>query len=96
MYYDLKFPFKIKEGCLMGIQDDGEQLPLYTQFTMENCKTPIDEQKYNELHEMVRQQMADTLHEDIEMVVCISGEEYEANVDKFDDEDDDEGEEDEC
>lgn len=88
MYYDLKFPFKIKEGCKLGTQEDGEQLPVYTQLTMENCKKPIDEKEYSEMHERMRQQVADLVHEDVEMVVCISGEEYEANVDSEDDDSD--------
>ncbi len=82
MYYDLKFPFKLKEGCLLGIQDDGKQLPVYTLLTMENAKKPIDEKEYSEMHERMRQQVADMAQEDIEMVVCISGEEYEANVEQ--------------
>ena len=87
MYFDLRFPFKIKEGCAMGIQEDGEQLPLYTQLTIEKCKNPTNEQEYSEMHERLRQQMADLLHEDVEMVICISGEEYEANVDEESEED---------
>jgi len=66
----------------MGTQEDGEQLPIYTQLTMENCKNPIDEKGYNEMHERMRQQIGDLLHEDVEMVTCITGEEYEANVDE--------------
>ena len=66
----------------MGTQDDGEQLPIYTQITLGKAKKPIDEQGYVEMHERLRQQVADLVHEDIEMVVCISGEEYEANVDE--------------
>jgi len=81
MYCDLIFPFKVKEGCKMGIQEDGEKLAIYTQLTIEKAKNQIDEQGYSEMHERLRQQIADLLHEDIEMVVCISGEEYEANVD---------------
>jgi len=81
LYYTLLFPFKIKEGCEIGIQEDGGQLPVYTQLSLENAKIPIDEKGYDEMHERMRQHMADLLHEDVEMVVCISGEEYEANID---------------
>jgi len=90
MYYDLIFPYKVKEGCAMGVQEDGEMIPIYTQLTIERAKNPIDEQEYDAMHNRMRQQIADLLHEDIEMVICITGEEYEANV-AINEEDEDDG-----
>lgn len=88
MYYDLILPYKIKEGCAMGIQEDGEQLPIYTKITLGKAKAPISEHGYDEIHDRMRQQIADLVHEEVEMVVCISGEEYEANTDSDDDDGD--------
>ncbi|RNC62777.1 MAG: hypothetical protein AWM53_01996 [Candidatus Dichloromethanomonas elyunquensis] len=87
MYYDLLFPYRIEAGAKIGTQENGEQLPVYTKITLGKAKKPITEEEYDKMHEANRITLANILHEKIELITPISGEEYEENANEEDDRD---------
>lgn len=83
MYYDLRFTYRIEAGAGLAKDEEGNNVEAYLQTTHKGCKVApvMSEERYNEIHEEQRIGLAKALRIDLEMITCISGEEYEANVD---------------
>lgn len=82
MYYDLKFPFRISEEAALAQDENNNWTEAYAQTTLGNCKKSITDEKYKELHELQRRFLAEKCGLELDWIVCITPEEYEANVDE--------------
>ena len=76
MYDDISFSYELKEGCKMGIQENGEKLPAYVRFIVEKGRSKYTKEEYDKTNELLRIRVAEMNDEDESMVVCITEKEF--------------------
>lgn len=81
MYYDLRFPYVISEEAGVAQDEKGQNAEAYLLTTLGGCKAPLmTEERYKEIHESQKQGLAKTLGIKPEWIICITPQEYEANM----------------